>query len=94
MTTERDPLAEGLVYHTIVLQGRMVHLGRHHLLMVDFASGRIMSFDWDEVLVGLLQLQVERGRVTPATSSIVTVKPNSRLARFMRDRVVPKDRPA
>lgn len=89
----RDPLAEGLVYHTVVLQGRMVHMGRHHLLMADFVSGSVMSFSWDEVLVALLRLQAEQHEARKAPPVVVAPKPGRRLARFLDRLVGPKDRP-
>jgi hypothetical protein len=82
-----DPLTNGLTYHTIVQDGRMVHVGHEHLLLADFGTGQVASFTWDEVVSAMARLlseQEEKKRI--AGIALSTPKPTGlyRLRNLMR----------
>jgi hypothetical protein len=83
-----NPLAEGLVYTTVVQTGRMLHIGKYHLLVANYVSGDVAAYGWDEVMMALAALELKQA-APPAPAkpvSIFAAKPQSHLARFMANR--------
>lgn len=65
-TVQIDPFATGLVYHTFVINGKMLHFHPVHLLLVDLGSGQIGHFTWDEAIEALADKFEEKEKIRKA----------------------------